>query len=114
MENDVQMGPYSHLRPGAYLENHVYLGNYVEVKESRFAQAAVMGHFGYIGDASIGARANLGAGMVTCNYDGVGKHKTVVGDGAFIDHDFNTVDVFMVMPVERIVGRYGRKFGLVT
>ena len=94
MENDVQMGPYSHLRPGAYLENDVYLGNYVEVKESRFAQAAVMGHFGYIGDASIGARANLGAGMVTCNYDGKTKHRTNIGIEAFIG-----CDTMLVAPV---------------
>lgn len=94
MENGVAMGPFSHLRPGAYLENNVYLGNYVEVKESRFAQGAVMGHFGYIGDAYIGARANLGAGLVTCNYDGKDKHRTSIGDEAFIG-----CDTMLVAPV---------------
>ena len=94
MESDVRMGPFSHLRPGAYLESNVYLGNYVEVKESRFAQGAVMGHFGYIGDASIGARSNLGAGLVTCNYDGKDKHRTNIGDEAFIG-----CDTMLVAPV---------------
>ncbi|PKB83588.1 MAG: UDP-N-acetylglucosamine diphosphorylase/glucosamine-1-phosphate N-acetyltransferase [SAR202 cluster bacterium Io17-Chloro-G9] len=94
MEDDVDMGPFSHLRPGAYLESGVHIGNYVEVKESRFARGAVMGHFGYIGDASIGAAANLGAGLVTCNYDGKDKHRTVIGDGAFIG-----CDTMLVAPV---------------
>ncbi len=94
MEDDVDMGPFSHLRPGAYLESGVHIGNYVEVKESRFARGAVMGHFGYIGDASIGAAANLGAGLVTCNFDGKDKHRTVVGDGAFIG-----CDTMLVAPV---------------
>ncbi|MCH7712950.1 MAG: bifunctional UDP-N-acetylglucosamine diphosphorylase/glucosamine-1-phosphate N-acetyltransferase GlmU [Chloroflexi bacterium] len=94
MEDDVDMGPFSHLRPGAYLESGVHIGNYVEVKESRFARDAMMGHFGYIGDASIGAAANLGAGLVTCNYDGKDKHRTVIGDGAFIG-----CDTMLVAPV---------------
>ena len=94
-EDDVDMGPFSHLRPGAYLESNVHIGNYVEVKESRFAKGSVMGHFGYIGDASIGAGANLGAGLVTCNYDGKDKHRTVIGDGAFIG-----CDTMLVAPVE--------------
>jgi len=66
MEEGVDIGPFSHLRPGAYLESGVHIGNFVEVKESRFASGAVMGHFGYVGDATIGADVNLGAGMVTC------------------------------------------------
>ena len=94
IENGVHIGPFSHLRPGAYLESDVYLGNYVEVKESRFSQGAVMGHFGYIGDASIGARANLGAGLVTCNYDGKDKHRTNIGAEAFIG-----CDTMLVAPV---------------
>ena len=94
MEDEVDMGPFSHLRPGAYLESRVHIGNYVEVKQSRLARGAVMGHFGYIGDASIGAAANLGAGMVTCNYDGKDKHRTIVGEGAFIG-----CDTMLVAPV---------------
>ena len=94
MESGVDIGPFSHLRPGAYLESGVHIGNYVEVKESRFAAGAVMGHFGYVGDASIGANVNVGAGMVTCNYDGKDKHRTVVEEDAFIG-----CDTMLVAPV---------------
>jgi bifunctional UDP-N-acetylglucosamine pyrophosphorylase/glucosamine-1-phosphate N-acetyltransferase len=94
MEDDVDIGPFSHLRPGAYLESGVHIGNFVEVKQSRFASGAVMGHFGYVGDASIGASANLGAGMVTCNYDGKDKHRTNIEAGAFIG-----CDTMLVAPV---------------
>ncbi|MBQ12225.1 MAG: UDP-N-acetylglucosamine diphosphorylase/glucosamine-1-phosphate N-acetyltransferase [Planctomyces sp.] len=94
MEDGANIGPFSHLRPGAYLESGVHLGNFVEVKESRFAAGSVMGHFGYIGDASIGAGTNLGAGMVTCNYDGKDKHRTNIGENAFIG-----CDTMLVAPV---------------
>jgi bifunctional UDP-N-acetylglucosamine pyrophosphorylase/glucosamine-1-phosphate N-acetyltransferase len=94
MEDGANIGPFSHLRPGAYLESGVHLGNFVEVKESRFAAGAMMGHFGYVGDASIGAGTNLGAGMVTCNYDGKDKHRTDVGENAFIG-----CDTMLVAPV---------------
>ena len=94
MEDDVDIGPFSHLRPGAYLESKVHLGNFVEVKGSRFHTGAVMGHFGYVGDASIGSGVNVGAGMITCNYDGKDKHRTVIGEGAFIG-----CDTMLVAPV---------------
>ena len=94
MEDGVDIGPFSHLRPGAYLESGVHIGNYVEVKESRFATGAVMGHFGYVGDASIGARVNVGAGTITCNYDGKDKHRTSVGADAFIG-----CDTMLIAPV---------------
>ena len=94
IEESVEVGPFSHLRPGAYLETGVHLGNFVEVKESRLERGVAAGHFSYIGDASIGAGANLGAGMVTCNYDGVTKHRTVVREGAFIG-----CDTMLVAPV---------------
>ena len=94
MEDGANIGPFSHLRPGAYLESGVHLGNFVEVKESRFASGAVMGHVGYVGDASIGAGTNLGAGMVTCNYDGKDKHRTDIGENAFIG-----CDTMLVAPV---------------
>lgn len=93
-EDDVDVGPFSHLRPGAYLEHGVHIGNFSEVKNSRFAAGAVMGHFGYVGDASIGANVNLGAGMVTCNYDGKDKRRTVIEAGAFIG-----CDTMLVAPV---------------
>ena len=95
METDTDIGPFSHLRPGAYLESGVHIGNYVEVKESRFKAGAVMGHFGYAGDATIGARVNVGAGMITCNFDGKDKHRTIIGDDAFIG-----CDTMLVAPVE--------------
>ena len=94
MEEGAEIGPFSHLRPGAYLETGVHLGNFVEVKESRIAAGSKMGHFGYVGDASVGANVNIGAGMITCNYDGVDKHRTVIEDGAFIG-----CDTMLVAPV---------------
>ncbi|MDA1127611.1 MAG: bifunctional UDP-N-acetylglucosamine diphosphorylase/glucosamine-1-phosphate N-acetyltransferase GlmU [Chloroflexi bacterium] len=94
MESGVDIGPFSHLRPGAYLESGVHIGNFVEVKESRFAAGAVMGHMGYVGDASIGENVNVGAGTVTCNYDGKIKHRTVVERDAFIG-----CDTMLVAPV---------------
>ena len=94
MESGSDIGPFSHLRRGAYLESGVHIGNYVELKESRFAAGAVMGHFGYVGDASIGSNVNVGAGTVTCNYDGKDKHRTVVEQDAFIG-----CDTMLVAPV---------------
>ena len=87
LEQDVTIGPFSHLRPGAYLERGVHIGNFSEIKNSRLGQSSTMGHFGYVGDASIGAKVNLGAGMITCNYDGINKQRTVVEDNAFIGSD---------------------------
>jgi bifunctional UDP-N-acetylglucosamine pyrophosphorylase/glucosamine-1-phosphate N-acetyltransferase len=94
MESGVEIGPFSHLRPGAHLESGVHIGNFVEVKNSRFGVGAVSGHFSYLGDATIGARVNIGAGTVTCNYDGKEKLNTVIGDGAFIG-----CDTMLVAPV---------------
>jgi len=87
LEDEVTVGPYSHLRPGAYLERGVSMGNYGEVKNARLRAGTKMHHFGYVGDADIGARVNIGAGTITVNYDGVRKHRTVVGDDAFIGSD---------------------------
>ena len=95
MEDGADVGPFSHLRPGAYLESGVHIGNFAEVKESRLGSGVMMGHFGYVGDASIGADANLGAGMVTCNYDGKNKHRTIVEAGAFVG-----CDTMLVAPVK--------------
>jgi bifunctional UDP-N-acetylglucosamine pyrophosphorylase/glucosamine-1-phosphate N-acetyltransferase len=87
LEDDVDMGPYCHLRPNAYLARGVHLGNYVEVKDSRLGEETKAGHFCYIGDAEIGARVNIGAGTITVNYDGTKKNKTIIGDDAFIGSD---------------------------
>ena len=94
VEGGVDIGPFSHLRPGAYLESGVHLGNYVEVKNSRLSNGAVSGHFSYLGDATIGAGVNIGAGTVTCNYDGRDKLPTVIEAGAFIG-----CDTMLVAPV---------------
>ena len=78
------VGPYARLRPGTKLQNNVKIGNFVEVKESDIEEGAKVSHLSYIGDATIGANANIGAGTITCNYDGVMKHKTKIGKGSFI------------------------------
>ena len=87
VHSDVSIGPYSHLRPGAWIEAGVHLGNYVEVKNSRIGSGTAAGHFCYLGDADVGDGVNIGAGTITCNYDGVDKHQTVIGRGAFIGSD---------------------------
>ncbi len=78
------VGPYARLRPGAELAEDVRIGNFVEVKAAQIDEGAKVNHLAYVGDAHVGARANLGAGTVTCNYDGVFKHHTEIGEGAFI------------------------------
>jgi len=87
LEEDVDVGPFSHLRRGAYLERGVHIGNFGEVKNSRLGRGVKMGHFSYLGDATVGEGVNIGAGTITCNYDGVTKHHTVIGDHAFIGSD---------------------------
>jgi bifunctional UDP-N-acetylglucosamine pyrophosphorylase / glucosamine-1-phosphate N-acetyltransferase len=78
------VGPYARLRPGAHLQENVHIGNFVEVKEALIEAGAKANHLSYIGDATVGAGANVGAGTITCNYDGVAKHRTEIGKGAFI------------------------------
>jgi bifunctional UDP-N-acetylglucosamine pyrophosphorylase/glucosamine-1-phosphate N-acetyltransferase len=78
------VGPYARLRPGAHLAEDVHIGNFVEVKEARIEAGAKANHLSYIGDATVGAGANVGAGTITCNYDGIAKHRTEIGKGAFI------------------------------
>ena len=85
------VGPYSHLRPGTVLQQSVKIGNFVETKKAVFARGAKASHLSYIGDAEVGAEANIGAGTITCNYDGVNKHKTTIGEGAFIGSDTQLV-----------------------
>ena len=78
------IGPYARLRPGARLGENVRIGNFVEVKESEIGAGARANHLSYIGDTTVGAGANIGAGTITCNYDGTAKHRTEIGEGAFI------------------------------
>ena len=87
LEDDVRIGPFSHLRPGAYLEHGVGLGNFGEVKAARLRTGTKMHHFSYVGDADVGERVNIGAGTITMNYDGANKHRTTIGNDAFIGSD---------------------------
>jgi bifunctional UDP-N-acetylglucosamine pyrophosphorylase/glucosamine-1-phosphate N-acetyltransferase len=81
------IGPYARLRPGTTLAEGVHIGNFVEVKNSQIAAASKANHLAYIGDATIGSRVNIGAGTITCNYDGANKFRTVIEDDAFIGSD---------------------------
>jgi bifunctional UDP-N-acetylglucosamine pyrophosphorylase/glucosamine-1-phosphate N-acetyltransferase len=87
LEDDVDMGPFARLRKGAHLKSHVHMGNFGEVKDSTLHEGVKMGHFSYIGNATIGANTNIGAGTITCNFDGVKKHPTEIGQDAFIGSD---------------------------
>jgi bifunctional UDP-N-acetylglucosamine pyrophosphorylase/glucosamine-1-phosphate N-acetyltransferase len=87
LEDDVDMGPFARLRKGAHLGNHVHMGNFGEVKDSYLAEGVKMGHFSYIGNAQVGANTNIGAGTITCNYDGEKKHATEIGEDVFIGSD---------------------------
>jgi bifunctional UDP-N-acetylglucosamine pyrophosphorylase/glucosamine-1-phosphate N-acetyltransferase len=87
MEDDVDIGPFGHLRKGAHLADGVHMGNFGEVKNSYLGPGTKMGHFSYLGDATTGPDVNIGAGTITCNYDGVKKHPTDIEAGAFIGSD---------------------------
>ncbi len=93
--DDCEIGPFSRLRPGTVLSSHVKTGNFVEVKNSHVAPHSKINHLTYVGDATIGTEVNVGAGTITCNYDGANKHRTVIGDKAFIGSG-----VMLVAPVE--------------
>ncbi len=95
LEDHVDMGPFGHLRKGAHLADHVHMGNFGEIKNSTLGAGTKMGHFSYIGDAQIGENVNIGAGTITCNYDGEGKFKTEIGDEVFIGSD-----TMLVAPVK--------------
>ena len=87
LEDNVDMGPFARLRKGAHLASGVHMGNFGEVKDSFLGEGTKMGHFSYIGNATIGRDVNIGAGTITCNYDGEHKHATVIGDRVFIGSD---------------------------
>jgi bifunctional UDP-N-acetylglucosamine pyrophosphorylase/glucosamine-1-phosphate N-acetyltransferase len=87
LEDGVRVGPFSHCRPGAYLARNVRMGNFGEVKNSYIGAETDMHHFSYVGDATLGQHVNIGAGTITCNYDGVKKNHTTIGDGASIGSD---------------------------
>jgi bifunctional UDP-N-acetylglucosamine pyrophosphorylase/glucosamine-1-phosphate N-acetyltransferase len=87
LEDDVDMGPFARLRKGAHLGKHVHMGNFGEVKDSYLHDNVKMGHFSYIGNADIGSGTNIGAGTITCNYDGEKKYPTEIGADVFIGSD---------------------------
>ena len=95
VEDDVQIGPFSHLRPGSSIGRKARLGNFAEVKASRLEPGVQQHHFSYIGDAELGERTNVGAGTITCNYDGVRKHRTKIGKHVFLGSD-----TMLVAPIE--------------
>jgi bifunctional UDP-N-acetylglucosamine pyrophosphorylase/glucosamine-1-phosphate N-acetyltransferase len=89
--SEAQIGPYARLRPGTVLGDDVHIGNFVEIKNSQFDAHSKANHLAYVGDATVGARVNIGAGTITCNYDGTNKHRTVIEDDAFIGSDTQLV-----------------------
>jgi len=96
-----RVGPYARLRPGAVLAEEVHVGNFVEVKASRLGARTKANHLSYVGDAEVGSGVNIGAGTITCNYDGAAKHRTVIGDECFIGSDTT-----LVAPVTLARGSY--------
>ena len=87
IEEGVIIGPFAHLRPGTHLKKESHIGNFVEIKKSEIGERTKVNHLSYIGDSLLGKRVNVGAGTITCNYDGVQKHQTVIGDDVFIGSD---------------------------
>ena len=103
------VGPFARLRPGAFLEAEVHVGNFVEVKNSRLERGVKANHLAYLGDATVGAGTNVGAGTITCNYDGAAKHRTAIGAGAFIGSNSS-----LVAPVTIGAGAYVGSGSVVT
>ena len=91
IENKVEIGPYARIRPGTTLKEGSKIGNFVEIKKSTLGKKSKINHLTYIGDASIGKSVNVGAGTITCNYDGVKKHKTRIKDNVFIGSNSSLV-----------------------
>jgi bifunctional UDP-N-acetylglucosamine pyrophosphorylase/glucosamine-1-phosphate N-acetyltransferase len=89
--DDAQLGPFAHLRPGSIVDAQARVGNFVELKKTRLGRGSKALHLAYLGDAEIGAGCNIGAGTITCNYDGVNKHKTTLGAGVFVGSDSQLV-----------------------
>jgi len=88
---DARVGPYARLRPGTVLAAHAHVGNFVETKNANLGEGSKANHLAYLGDATIGRNVNIGAGTITCNYDGANKHQTVIEDDAFIGSDSQLV-----------------------
>jgi len=101
ISNGAMVGPYSRLRPGSEIGENAHLGNFVETKKIKLGKGSKANHLTYLGDSEIGERVNIGAGTITCNYDGVNKYKTVIEDGVFIGSDST-----LVAPVKIARGAY--------
>jgi bifunctional UDP-N-acetylglucosamine pyrophosphorylase/glucosamine-1-phosphate N-acetyltransferase len=101
LESNVSVGPFAHLRPGTRLGDDAKIGNFVETKNALLHAGVKASHLTYLGDCEIGAESNIGAGTITCNYDGVRKHKTTIGEGVFIGSD-----TCLVAPVTISNGAY--------
>ena len=91
MENNVIVGPYARLRPGTILKKGAKIGNFVETKKSKIGKNSKVSHLSYVGDTNVGQNANIGAGTITCNYDGSKKHKTSISDNVFIGSNTSLV-----------------------
>ena len=101
VDDKASVGPFAHLRPGSHMKAGSHVGNFVELKKTVFGEASKAGHLAYLGDATIGAGVNIGAGTITCNYDGEKKNPTVIEDGAFIGSDSQ-----LIAPVRIGAGAY--------
>jgi bifunctional UDP-N-acetylglucosamine pyrophosphorylase/glucosamine-1-phosphate N-acetyltransferase len=91
VESGAKIGPFAHLRPGSEIGEEAHIGNFVETKKARVGKGAKASHLTYLGDAEIGESTNIGAGVITCNYDGTQKHRTRIGKGAFVGSDSTLV-----------------------
>jgi bifunctional UDP-N-acetylglucosamine pyrophosphorylase/glucosamine-1-phosphate N-acetyltransferase len=94
----VRIGPFARIRPESVLGDESHVGNFVEVKKTRLGKRSKANHLAYVGDAQVGEGVNIGAGVITCNYDGVQKHVTTIGDGAFIGSDTTLVAPVTIGP----------------
>jgi bifunctional UDP-N-acetylglucosamine pyrophosphorylase/glucosamine-1-phosphate N-acetyltransferase len=109
LERGVQAGPYARLRMDNHVEAGAHIGNFVELKKTRMRAGAKAGHLAYLGDSDIGAKVNIGAGTITCNYDGYQKHPTQIGEGAFVGSNST-----LVAPLEIGAGAYVAAGSVVT
>jgi bifunctional UDP-N-acetylglucosamine pyrophosphorylase/glucosamine-1-phosphate N-acetyltransferase len=109
LEHGVSAGPYARLRMDNHVETGVHIGNFVELKKTRMRAGAKAGHLAYLGDSDIGSEVNIGAGTITCNYDGHKKHPTHIGDGAFVGSNST-----LVAPLEIGAGSYVAAGSVIT
>jgi bifunctional UDP-N-acetylglucosamine pyrophosphorylase/glucosamine-1-phosphate N-acetyltransferase len=109
IDSFASVGPFARIRPGSSVGQHAKIGNFVELKKANIGKGAKISHLSYIGDADVGAEANIGAGTITCNYDGFFKYKTVIGEGAFIGANSS-----LVAPIKIGAGAYVGSGSVIT